>query len=545
MKLKQQDKITALYCRLSRDDEYNGDSMSIQNQKTLLSQYAKDNDFCNTEYFVDDGYSGTNFDRPDFQRMIGLIECGRIGTVIVKDLSRLGREYLKTGYYTEIYFPQKDVRFIAVNDNVDSELGDNDFAPFKNIINEWYAKDISKKVKSALRTKALNGGYCMGPAPYGYRKAEGSPHKLIPDENADNVRMMYQMALEGKSCQMIATCLRKLNILTPTAYELTRAGKTDSEDYPEYPYDWCSGTVYHILTNPTYLGKLACMRYASKSFKDKRIVKRNEEDWLTTENTHVALVSEEDFNTVQKRVAVKRDAVTSNANNIFRGLVFCPDCGQRHAFAANSRYKSVGCYRCQTSIRHGKKACESHYISFEQLYAVVLDDINRHATLAAENTEKYITMLTNEAENMQNGNSSSIKKEVDKSRKRISELEILIQKLYEDKVFGVITEETYISLSGNMEKELSQLREKVKKLTDSISENNNKLKGARDFAELVKNYVDIQELDSELLHTLIEKIYVHQKVFIDNTAKIKVDIYYRFVGNTASEKATVTFKKHI
>ena len=537
MKLKQQDKITALYCRLSRDDEYNGDSMSIQNQKPLLSQYAKDNGFINMEFFVDDGYSGTNFDRPDFQRMIGLIEDGRIGTVIVKDLSRLGREYLKTGYYTEIYFPQKDVRFIAVNDNVDSELGDNDFAPFKNIINEWYAKDISKKVKSALRTKAMNGGYCMGSPPYGYRKEDGSPNKLIPDENADNVRMMYQMALEGKSCQMIATCLRKLNILTPTAYELTRAGKTDSEDYPEYPYDWCSGTVYHILTNPTYLGKLACMRYASKSFKDKRIVKRNEEDWLTTENTHVALVSEEDFNTVQKRVAVKRDAVTSNANNIFRGLVFCPDCGQRHAFAANNRSKSVGCYRCQKSVRHGKKACDPHYISFEHLYSVVLDDIRCHASLAAEDSEKYIEMLTNAAESVRNSDTISYTKEIDKSRKRISELEFLIQKLYEDKVFGVITEETYFSLSKNMEKELSELSEKVKKLTDTVTANAEKLKGATDFSELVQNYADIQTLDSDLLHTLIEKIYVHQKEFIDGKAFIRIDIFYRFIGNAEVNKA--------
>lgn len=545
MKLKQQNKITALYCRLSRDDELGGDSMSIQNQKTMLSQYAKDNGFINTEFFVDDGYSGTNFDRPDFQRMIGYIEDGKIGTVIVKDLSRLGREYLKTGYYTEIYFPQNDVRFIAVNDAVDSELGDNDFAPFKNIINEWYAKDISKKVKSSLKTKALNGGYCMGAAPYGYKRAEGSTNRLIPDENADNVRMMYRMALEGKSCQMIATELRKLNILTPTAYELTKSDRTDSSNFPEYPYDWCPGTVYHILTNPTYLGKLACMRYASKSFKDKRIIKRSEEDWLVTENTHEALISESDFQTVQKRVAVKRDAITSNANNIFRGLVMCPDCGQKHGFAANNRTKSVGCYRCQTSIRHGTAACASHYISFEQLYTVVLDDIQRHASLAAEDSEKYIEMLTNAAENAQNNDAASFTKEIEKSRKRISELEFLIQKLYEDKAFGVITEETYLSLSKNMEKELSGLLNKVKSLTDTISANAEKLKGAKDFAGLVKNYVDIQTLDSELLHTLIEKIYVHQKEIVDGKAFIRVDIYYRFIGNTSDDKNTISVKNGI
>lgn len=532
MKLKQQEKITALYCRLSKDDLLHGDSMSIQNQKILLEQYAKDNGFLNTEFFVDDGYTGTNFERPDFKRLIEAIEDDKICAVIVKDLSRLGREYLQTGYYIELYFPRKDVRFIAVNNNVDSINGDNDFAPFINIVNEWYAKDISKKVKSSLRIKAMNGGYCMGVAPYGYKRAEGSTNRLVPDENADRVRRMYRMALEGKSCQMIATEFRKMNILIPTAYELSKAGKADSPDYPPHPYDWCSGTVYHILTNPTYTGKLACMRYASKSFKDKRIIKRSEEDWIVTENAHEALVSENDFQTVQKRVAVKRDSVTSNPNNIFRGLVMCPDCGAKHGFAANNRYKSVGCYRCQTSIRHGKKACESHYISFEQLYAIVLEDIRRHSSLASDNSEKYIEMLANAAENARNSDTASYTKGIEKSRKRITELEFLVQKLYEDKAFGVITEETYFSLSRNMENELSVLRDKVKNLTDTITSNAEKLKGAREFAELVKNYTDIQSLDSELVHTLIEKIYVHQKEIVDGKAQVKVDIYYRFIGNT-------------
>ena len=542
MKLKQQDKITALYCRLSRDDEYNGDSMSIQNQKTLLTQYAKDNGFLNTEFFVDDGYTGTNFDRPDFQRMIGYVEAGKIGAVIVKDLSRLGREYLQTGYYTEIYFPQKDIRFIAVNDNVDSDTGDNDFAPFKNIINEWYAKDISKKVKSALRTKALNGGFCLGTPPYGYARAEGTTNRLVPDENADNVRMMFQLALEGKSCCMIARHMRDMKILMPTAYELTKLGKTDSPNFPKYPYDWVKGSVYHILTNPVYTGKLACMRYATKSFKDKRIVKRNEDDWLITQNTHEALVSESDFQTVQKHISVKRDANSGNPNNIFRGLVICYDCGKRHGFTTrNDGGKSIGSYRCQTSIRHGTSACDSHYITFEQLYAVVLDDIRRHASLAAEDTDTYVEMLINVAQSEHNGETISYTKEIEKSRKRISDLEVLIQKLYEDKVFGVITDETYLSLSRNMEKELSQLREKVKNLTENISVKEEKVKGANEFAKLIKQYVNIEAIDSDLVHMLIEKILVHKKEIVDGKAQIRVDIYYRFVGNTSGEDNPVTF----
>ena len=245
---------------------------------------------------------------------------------------------------------------------------------------------------------------------------------------------------------------------------------------------------------------------------------------------------------MQKRVAVKRDAITSNPNNIFRGLVMCPDCGAKHGFAANNRYRSVGCYRCQTSIRHGRKACESHYISFEQLYTVVLDDIQRHASLAAEDSEKYIELLTNAAENAQNSDAASYAKEIEKSRKRISELEFLLQKLYEDKAFGVITDETYFSLSRNMEKELSGLRDRVKSLTDTIAANAEKLKGAKDFAGLVRNYVDIQALDSELVHTLIEKIYVHQKEIVGGKAQVRVDIYYRFIGNASDDKNTITFR---
>ena len=543
MKLKQQDKITALYCRLSRDDEYNGDSMSIQNQKALLSQYAKDNGLGSVEFYVDDGYSGTNFERPDFKRMISDIESGRIGAVIVKDLSRLGREYLQTGYYTEIYFPQKDIRFIAVNDNVDSDLGDNDFAPFKNIINEWYAKDISKKVKSALRTKAMNGGFCIGTPPYGYTKAEGTTNRLIPDENADNVRLMFQLALEGKSCCMISRHMRDKKILIPTAYELTRKGKTDSPDFPSHPYDWCPGSVYHILTNPTYTGKLVCMRYSTKSFKDKRIIKQNEKDWIITENTHEALVSEADFQTVQQHVSVKRDANSSNPNNIFRGLVVCYDCGKRLGFTSRKGVgRSIGSYRCQTSIRHGNKVCGNHYITFEQLYNIVLEDIKRHASLAVEDTEKYIEILTNSVQKDNSYKTESSARAIEKIRKRISELEVLIQQLYEDKVFGVISEETYSVLSANMEKELSEHRTKVKAISEDISAQKDMLKGANEFADLIKKYVNIETLDSELVHVLIEKILIHNKEFIDGKAQIKVDIYYRFIGNALGNN-TVTSKR--
>lgn len=532
VKLKQHEKSAALYCRLSRDDEYNCESLSIQNQKTMLAQYAREKGLINFSFYVDDGFTGTNFDRPDFKRMIGDIEDGKIGTVIVKDLSRLGREYLQTGYYTEIFFPQNDVRFIAVNDNVDSEKGENEFAPFKNIINEFYAKDISRKVKSAFRTRALNGGYCLGTPAYGYKKVENSANRLVPDETAKTVRKMFQMCLEGKSVREIANYLRDLKILIPTAYEMTKAGKCGSESFPKYPYDWSKTTVYGILSNPIYTGKLVCMRYKTKSFKDKRIVKRPENEWITTENAHEALVSESDFETVQQHISVKRDKITSNPDNIFRGLIICNDCGKHFGFSKPSKKSSVkGYYRCSTSIRHGKAACGSHIIKFEQLETVVLHDIQKHASLAEENIDRYVKYLDDITRKDKNGEINSYKKEAEKARKRISELETVIQKMYEDKVFGVISEERYIAMSVNMENELSSLKTRLAELSEYLSDFEKSHKDVKAFAELIKRYIGITELTEELVHMLIEKIVVHGKEVIDNETVIKIDIYYRFIGN--------------
>ena len=304
---KQQfNKITALYCRLSRDDEYSGDSMSIQTQKAMLKHYADEHGFGNCQYFVDDGWSGTNFQRPQFQMMIEDIENGNVDTVIVKDLSRLGREYLQTGYYTEIFFPQHDVRFIAVNDNVDSNIGDNEFAPFKNIINEWYARDISRKIRSAYRIKALNGQFTGNRAPYGYMKSPEDKYKLIPDENAPIVQRMYRMALEGKSCGAIATVLKNERIPTPGVYTRNKDGVLCENKRVKYPYGWMQSTVRDILVNEVYIGNTVSQKHMTKSFKDKRLVARPEKDWIRVENTHEPLVDRDTFYTVLKRVSVKR-----------------------------------------------------------------------------------------------------------------------------------------------------------------------------------------------------------------------------------------------
>lgn len=462
MKLKQQDKITALYCRLSRDDEFSGDSMSIQTQKTMLAQYAKDNGFENVHYFVDDGVSGTTFDRDGFKQMISEIEAGKVGTVIVKDLSRLGREYLQTGYYTEIYFPQNDVRFIAVNDNIDSANGENDFAPFKNIINEWYAKDISKKVKSALKTRANNGGIVTGKPPYGYQKIAGTTNRLEPDENALTVKRIFQLSLEGNNCYMISKMLERDEILIPMAYAMKKAGNTSAAHYPKRPYAWSKQTVYGILSNPVYTGDLYCLKYATKSFKDKRIVSKAKDEWVIVSNTHEALVSKQDFETVQSRISVKKSKNSENPDNIFRGLMFCSDCNTRLSFQHRvDKHKSKGCYRCSRHIRFGKEECSPHYVTFEQISQIVLTDIQQHVKFANEDVQKYAEHLARLANGSGNGELQSRKRNLDRSEKRLRELDKLLQKLYEDKVFGVISEERYITLSQSMETEATELKRKI------------------------------------------------------------------------------------
>lgn len=539
MKLKQQDKITALYCRLSRDDEYSGDSMSIQTQKAMLSQYAKDNGFTNCQHFVDDGVSGTTFDREGFKQMISEIEAGKVGAVIVKDLSRLGREYLQTGYYTEIYFPQNDIRFISVNDGMDSANGESEFAPFKNIINEWYAKDISKKVKSAFRTRANNGGVCIGKTPFGYEKVEGMPNRLQPDENAPVVRRMFTLALEGYNCYRIAKILESENVMNATAYFLIKSEKTDAPNFPKRPYHWEKQSVYQILTNPVYTGDLYCLKYARKSFKDKRIMVKPQDEWVVVPNAHEALVSKQDFETVQHRVAVKQTGRPENPDNIFRGLLYCGGCDTRLAFQHRAKPRnSKGCYRCSRHIRIGKDECSAHYITFEQVYDIVLHSIQRHVKFSHKNAEKYAARLLNLAIRNDNSESALCKRELNKATKRLNELDKLIQKLYEDKVFGVISDERYATMSESMEKEQAELKKKISESTELLNSRADKEKSINEFVRLISNYENITELDFELVHTLIERIVVHEREIIDGKSVMRIDIYYRFIGNLDNGETT-------
>ncbi|MCD8239229.1 MAG: recombinase family protein [Clostridiales bacterium] len=532
MKKQQFNKITALYCRLSRDDEYSGDSMSIQTQKAMLKRYAEENGFINCEYFIDDGFSGTNFERPNFKKLISEIEAGRVETVIVKDLSRLGREYLQTGYYMEVFFSQKNVRFIAINDNVDTKNGDNEFAPFKNIINEWYAKDISRKVRSAFKTKSLNGEFLGSKAPFGYMKSPDDKHKLIPDENAPIVQHMFAMALEGKTCFQIANTLKKEHILKPSAYEKEKNGTLQSTDLAELElaHYWSVRSVKAILENPVYTGDMVNSKHGTNSFKDKQLHKKPKSEWITVPNTHQALVSKEDFETVQHRLSIKKPVNTDNPNNLFKGLVKCGDCGSSLAYRKQALPQYTTKYECGSYMRHGRILCTSHLICFNDLYSIVLDDISKNIELVTSDKEEYINHLAGLSAETYGAKKIAAQKEQGKIQKRLAEISKILQSMYEDKALGRISAERYASMSGNLEKEEVDLKKCLTEIETTLSQQTEQSRSAKEFADLIEKYAHITKLDRQILNNLIEKILVHEIIDENGKRQQTVEIYYRFIG---------------
>lgn len=538
MNQKQLQDITALYGRLSRDDEMSGESMSIQSQRAILGQYAKEHGFTNCRFFMDDGYSGTNFDRPAFIEMMELVQQGRVKTILVKDLSRLGRNYLEVGRYTEVIFPEYKVRFIAITDGVDSAVGENEFAPFKNIINEWYAKDISRKVKSAFKAKALRGEYTGAYPPYGYDRDPTDRHKLVPNQYSSVIGEIFRMALEGKTCGQIARELERQQILRPQAYLHEKFGKFVSDRILQYPFAWDHSSVRAILMNQVYIGNMVHFRTGSKNFKEKKLIWKPETDWIVVEGTHEPLVDAETFWTVQERVKVKQPRKRCCNANIFRGLLFCGECGKRMAFCNRKnekRRKSLGSFSCNTNRRYGGKFCTTHYITLEQVKSIVLEDIRRNAMLASEDTGRYIDYLMQLSKAGQADEVNALKKELETSRHRLAELATLVQRIYEDHVFDRLPEELYQTLSAKYEAETKNLKARTAEIQTQLAESASKTQNSKDFAALVAPYADITELDEELVHTLIEKIVIHEKEILDGLPVMRIEIYYRFIGKVQDQ----------
>ena len=526
-------RITALYCRLSRDDGYADDSCSIDSQKSMLKEYAINQGFEHCEFFVDDGYSGTNFNRPSFTRMIGMVEQNTVSTVVVKDLSRLGREYLQTGYYTEIFFPMHDVRFVAINDGVDSVNGDNEFAPFRNIINEWYARDISRKIKSSARTRAMRGEFVNGTPPYGYRRDPLNRNHLIPDNNtAPAVKMIYDLALDGKSTYAIAIILRQKKVPKPSAYVLESDGSYRIKERCEYPYEWNSKTVGDILSNVTYIGHLYYGMTAHRSFKDKTTISIPEEQWIKCMNDHEPLIDEELFYKVQE--LSKRSHKNRNFKpeaNIYKGICFCADCGFVMYFTARPDRRTEGYYSCgRTKLRPYKRGCTAHYITLEELNTLVIREVKCLASRALTDKKEFIEGLIKGAENELARANAKVRKELDEATARVEELNILTRNLYEDRVFGKITDDVFTLLSTSYNEELKELTEKIPTLEASLLTRRVSDDDFQSFADLIEPYANIKKMTIGISHELIDHITIYNRDCGRGKRRKRIDIYFRYVG---------------
>ena len=533
-KVTNQNLITALYCRLSRDDDNTGDSNSIQNQKKMLAKYAKDNGFMNTSFYVDDGFSGTNFERPDWKRLIADVESDKIGTVITKDLSRLGRDYLQTGLYIEMIFPRYNVRYIAINNSVDSLNGDNEFIPFLNIVNELSARDTSKKVKSSFHTKALNGEHFGSRAPYGYFR---SNNKLFIDEEvAPNVRRIFQMCIDGMGPLQIAKALKSEQILTPEAYEYRKTGKYASNSAINYPYHWSGSFVAKILSNKVYIGTVVNGKTYKPSFKNKHVEYNPPEKHIEVPHMHESIVDDETFEIVQKlRLAKKRPKKTGEMP-LFSGLVKCADCGKNMGlkrYIADQPNKRS--YACSTYSNKGKDVCSCHHIRLEVLYQLVLSDLQRITQFAKEYEKKFVETLTSNNEKVRKSELLKSKKELDKAQKRIAELDGLFRKIYEDNYSGRISDEQFVSLSNGFETEKVELQAKADNLQNILDEQNSQTENTGKFLQIVKKYTNIQELTPTLLREFIEKILVYEADKSTDTRTQKVEIYDNFIGVIPAE----------
>ena len=524
-------KVTALYCRLSRDDELAGDSNSIVNQKAILKKYADDNGFLNTEFYVDDGYSGTNFERPDFQRMIAEMDEGRIGTIIVKDMSRLGRDYLKVGYYTEVAFPNADVRFIAVNNGVDSaNQQESDFTPFLNIINEWYAKDTSKKIRAVFKAKGESGKpLCTNP-PYGYIKDPEDKMRWIVDEKAaEVVRAIFKMCMEGFGPTQIAKSLEKNQIETPTVHLNSMGIKTPAKQ-TETPYAWSARTVADILAKVEYLGHTVNFKTRKKSYKSKEKIWNNPEEWMIFENTHKAIIDEQVWETVQKIRDGKRRPSRMGEMGVFSGMMFCADCGAKlYQVRANGWTHDKEYFVCAT-YRKKKGLCSSHQIRNVIIEELVLDDLQQVITFVKEHERDFIAAATKSSEKRIAEDLRIAQKEYELGQARIATLDKILRKLYEDRVMERISEERYYKISSDYEAEQRSLVERTTALKQTLNAAKEQNLNIDRFLKIVRKYTEITELSAEIIRDFIEKIIVYKAEKVNGVRTQRIQIIYNCIG---------------
>lgn len=534
-------KYTALYERLSRDDEMQGESNSIVNQKRYLEEYAQAQGFKNIRHFTDDGYSGTNFKRPGFQEMIAAIEAGEIDVVCVKDLSRFGRDYLKVGFYTEIMFPEKGVRFIAINNSVDSANPmENDFTPFLNIMNEWYAKDTSNKIRAIFRSRMQDGKRCSGAIPYGYKRdPEDKNHLLIDEEAAKVVRRIYQMVIDGMGSQAIANQLTADNVLIPSAYlEQSEHGESRNHSYHD-PCRWNCTAVSYILDKQEYMGHTVLGKTICENFKTKKRRKARPDELIIFENTHEPIIDAETWHLVQKlRRRTRRKLANGSYSHRLSGLVYCADCGKRLSYSSpqsqhrpdGKTYDADSSFRCPTyKSMYGE--CTMHYIKSSTLDKLVDEAVRKIARYILRNEQAFLEQVRVLTSADQKQTQSEDKKELVNIKKRIAELDNYIKRLYEGNASGKIPDRQFEKLMAQYDSEQQELEERVKEIEASIHEIQQESENGQQFVRLVQKYRDLTEIDQTALNEFIDKVVVHEATggrTADRSQQI--DIYFNFIG---------------
>lgn len=530
MKQLESDKITALYCRLSRDDEMAGESNSIKNQKIILSKYAEDNKFQNIKFFVDDGYSGTTFTRPAFMEMMDLAEQNKISTIIVKDHSRLGRNRLVVGQLLEEDFVRLNIRYIAIMDNIDSSKGLNDFLPIQDWFNEMHAKNTSQKVRAVLKSKGESGISLANNVPYGYKKDENDKTKWIIDEtSAEVVKEIYNLFIQGHGTLEIARILTKRNIMTPAEYFISVGRKFPSK-LQEFKHQWNPTTVASILDRQEYIGDTVNFKYTIRSYKDKTKVPIPKEDWQIFKNTHEPIIDEYTWNIAQELRNNRKKPTRSGKKSIFSGLLFCNDCGKKMYFQSPvTDLNAKDHYRC-SSYKNNTSLCTSHWITDEVLQNLVLKNIQKVVSYMKNFEDLFIKEQLAKSSQDELKQISKNKKELEQAKKRIIEIDNLFMHIYEDNISGKLTDERFRNLSFNYDKEQKELKTKIEQLSKEINNTEKKTTDLTQFISNVKKYTEITELTPEILNELIEKILIHQAEKVDGKKVQEIDIYYRGVG---------------
>jgi DNA invertase Pin-like site-specific DNA recombinase len=531
----QEHKVAALYCRLSRDDEQEGESNSIANQKKLLQRAAAEYGYTKTLVFVDDGISGTTFERKDFQKMEQAIVDGYVAAVFVKDMSRLGRDYLKCGYYTDSFFPDNEVRFVAVNDGVDSAEGENEFAPFRNIMNEWYARDASRKVRMAHRVKG-NSGEPLSKPPYGYRKDPQNLKRWIIDEEAATVvRRIYRMYLDGWGIEQIAAQLESEKVLAPNHYAAVHGYKVSGKKAEHSPYAWKHSVVSSILSLQEYCGDVINFKTYSKSFKDKKRHANPKENQMVFEGVHEPVIDRETWERVQTKRGKVRNTrkPTTGEHNMFSGLLVCSTCGTNLGFHFNQGNHDITYFNCQNYNNRGKQHgnCDAtHYIRTDFLEQVVLGDIARITAFTKRYEDEFIKILTNSTVKENQRSIGMLTQELETRKARSAELDVLFERIYEDSVSGKISEERFAKMSRRYEDEQMECGKRVAALQKELHSMAKRGGTAREFLSIVKRYTRMKKLTPEILREFVDRIIVHHRQRIDGVDEQKVEIFYNCVG---------------